>query len=465
VDHEGNGVSDWTLASLVRDTGAELLRWGPGPFRGVSTDSRRIAAGEVFVALVGTRHDGHAYVPTAVAAGATAVVASRSDVDLPEGSAWLQVGDTLESFGDLASAYRRALATRVVAVTGSNGKTTTKEMIASVLAASGASIAKNVGTENNLVGVPQTLLRLGGEERYAVVEMGMNHPGEIWRLTEIARPDVGVITNVGPAHLEGLGTLANVAAAKGELALAMPAGSTLVVNGSDPWLVPLAASFPGRTIQTGENGPVRAIAAEPLEGQAQLLSLEIDGRTVDARLGCVGAHNVANALLAAAVGTAFGMDAATIAEGLERFEPPPMRLELVRLANGACLWNDVYNANPASIEAALTALAAEPAKRRVVVVGEMWELGEEEAKYHREVGRRVAELGLDLLLAVGRLADEVAAGARDGGLPSERVERFDAPAAAAARLRAMLREGDVVLVKGSRGARMEEVVTRLRGSG
>jgi UDP-N-acetylmuramoyl-tripeptide--D-alanyl-D-alanine ligase len=434
-----------------------------GPFRGVSTDSRQIGAGEVFVALAGPHHDGHDFANEAVARGARAVVVARDDLELPQDVASIRVPDTLEALGDLAAAYRRRLAVRVVAVTGSNGKTTTKEMIAAVLAACGAKVAKSAGTENNRVGVPLTILRLSGEERFAVVEMGMNRPGEIWRLAEIARPDVGVITNVGPAHLEGLGSLENVAAAKAELALGLPVGAPLVVNGDDPRVRAIADAYPGPTLRTGRDGEVRLRRARPVEGGlAQALEVEIDGERIELRLRCPGRHNVSNALLAAGVGRVLGVDPRTIAAGLEAFLPPPMRLERVVLPSGACLWNDAYNANPASVVAALEVLAAEPARRRLAVLGEMRELGEEAARWHREIGRAAAVAGVDRLVAVGGYAEETVAGAREAGLPPPRTAAFAEVAEAAEALRGELRAGDVVLVKASRAARLERLVAALQ---
>ena len=455
----------WTLRDLVGATGATLRQWGAGPFAGVSSDTRQIGPGDVFVALAGPNHDGHDFAAAAVESGATAGIVSR-DLPPPDGEvAWLRVTDTLDALGDLAAARRRRLRAKVVGITGSNGKTTTKEMIAAVLAASGAKVAKNVGNENNLVGVPKTFFRIAGDEEFVVVDMGMNHAGEIWRLAEIARPDVGVLTNVGPAHLEGLGSIGNVAAAKGELALAMPRSSTLVANVSDARVAAIAEGFPGRTLHAANGGPVRLLGSESLAPGGQRLTLEIDGRRVETALCAVGAHNATNALLAATVGVAFGLPPEAIAEGLASFVPPPMRLEIVRLASGAVVWNDAYNANPASVDAALAALAVEPAERRIAVLGEMWELGSEAARWHREIGRHAAEWKVDWVVAVGRLAEEMVAGARETGLPPSRTDACGSPEAAAALLTGELRDGDLVLVKGSRAARLETLVTILGEKG
>ena len=455
----------WSLPELLRATGARLLQWGPGPFRGVSTDTRTLAAGDVFVALTGPNHDGHEFAGAAVEAGATAALVSRDRPPPDDAVAWLRVTDGLEALGDLAAARRQRLPAMIVGVTGSNGKTTTKEMIAAVLAASGAKVARSAGNENNLVGVPRTLLRLEGDEDFVVVEMGMNHAGEIWRLAEIARPDVGVITNVGPAHLEGLGSLENVAAAKGELALAMSSRATLVVNASDPRVARIGEQFHGRALHAANGGPVRSIGARAAGDGTQRMTLEIAGKTIEVRLRAVGAHNVTNALLAATVGVSFGLSPETIAAGLERFAPPPMRLEIVRLPGGALVWNDAYNANPASVEAALAALAAEPASRRVAVLGEMWELGDEAPRWHRRIGRLAAEWKVDWVVAVGRLAEETVAGARETGLPPSRTDVCATPEAAVERLAGELRRGDLVLIKGSRAARLETIARALGEKG
>jgi len=448
----------WTLPRILAASGGELVRWGTGPFRAVSTDSRQVGVGDVFVALRGQRFDGHEFVGAALERGATAAMVEHEG-GLPGQAAWIRVADGVRALGDLAAAWRRQLGVRVVGVTGSNGKTTTKEMIAAVLGASGAPVAKSRGTENNLIGLPQTLLRLTGEEAFAVLEMGMNHAGEIWRLAEIARPDVGVITNVGPAHLEGLGTLANVAAAKGELALALSSTATLVVNGKDPRLQAIAGRFPGRVILVGGE-TIRALSTSPLPN-GQRVEIEVAGRRATLDLAIRGAHNVQNALLAVGAGVAFELPLDAIAAGLNGFTAPPMRLESVRLPNGARILNDAYNANPASMEAALMALAAEPGRRRIAVLGEMWELGDDAARYHREVGG-AAGRAVDVLVAVGAHADELTAGALEAGMPAQSIERCANAAAAAEWLAGRLEGDDVALIKGSRGAKMEQILERLR---
>ena len=452
----------WTLSEILGATGGELRRWGPGPFLGFSTDSRTLSPHEVFVPLKGPHFDGQEFLADAVARGASAALTSK--LELPGSAAHVGVDDGLRALGDLAAAHRRRLPVRVVGVTGSNGKTTTKEMIAAVLGSGGAKVAKTHGTENNLVGLPQTLLRLSGDEAFAVLEMGMNHPGEIWRLAEIARPDVGVITNVGPAHLESLGSLANVAAAKEELALALSPQAILVINGDDPRLVAIGERRLGRTIVAGASGRVRAVASSAC-GAGQRLEIEVDGRRKSVEIAMRGAHNLHNALLAVAVGIAFELDLEATLDGLRRFTPPPMRLEVVDLATGARILNDAYNANPASMEAALAALVAEPGRRRIAVLGEMWELGDEATRYHHQVGRVAGALPIDRLIAVGSYAGEMAEGAVEAGFRSDAVQRAASTAEASEWLMGLLRAGDVVLVKGSRAAHMEDIVQALRGRG
>jgi UDP-N-acetylmuramoyl-tripeptide--D-alanyl-D-alanine ligase len=460
---EAGLVSRWTLPEILAATGGELLQWGPGPFCGISTDTRQTRPGEAFIALRGPRFDGHEFVADALSRGATAVIVSK-EIAVPDGVAHIRVGDGLRALGDLAAARRRALPLRVIGVTGSNGKTTTKEMIAAVLSAGGEKVAKSRGTENNLVGLPHTLLGLSGDEDFAVLEMGMNHPGEIWRLAEIARPDIGVITNVGPAHLEGLGSLANVAAAKEELALELAPAGVLIVNGSDPRLVEIAERFTGRKVLVGGKESLRALSSQPTPA-GQKIEIESEGRRASVEVRIRGRHNVENALLAIATGLSLGVDVETALAGLAAFTPPAMRLEVVVTQSGARILNDAYNANPASTEAAIAVLAGEPARRRFAVLGEMLELGSEAPRYHREVGAAVARARVDGLLAVGRYGAEMTAGALEAGLPEALAERCGSAAEAANRLAARLADGDVVLVKGSRGAKMEEIVSRLREQG
>lgn len=459
---------EFGLDELLAVTRGELASaGGPRAVRGIATDSRTLEPGEAFVAIRGERHDGHAWIGAAVARGAGAVIVQRG-VDLPArvpaSCTVIVVRDTLAALGDLARWHRRRRAATVLAVAGSNGKTTTKEMVAAICRAAVGSdaVLATRGTQNNLVGLPLTLLRLG-DERVAVVELGMNHPGELWRLTEIADPDVGVITCVGPEHLEGVGSIRGAAEAEGELFRRLRPSAVAIVNADDPWVRSVAASFPGRRIRfaTEGEGEVRArdIHEAGLDGSS--FRLWLGGSEMAVRLAIPGRHNVSNALAAAAMAYAIGVDPSAVRAGLEAVETPGMRMQVVRLPGELTVLNDAYNANPASMAAALATLASSPAGRRLAALGEMRELGAAAAEAHEELGRLAARAGVDRLYLLGPLAEIVSRGARDAGLPAEAIVVAADHADLAARLRADCRPGDLVLLKGSRGAAMETVLAHL----
>jgi UDP-N-acetylmuramoyl-tripeptide--D-alanyl-D-alanine ligase len=464
----------WTGRDVSEATGADGTLALGRVFNAVCTDSRRIEPGCLFIALRGPRHDAHDFAAGAIERGAGAVLVERIPAGV-DATRVLRVADTLRALGDLAAWTRRRWGGTVVALTGSNGKTTTKEMLASICAgAYGGAVCKTQGNLNNLIGLPLTILGLGGDERAAVLEMGMNAPGEIARMTEIAAPDVGVITNVGPAHLEGLGSIEGVAKAKGELFAGMQRDATIAVNMDDPWVARLAADFPGRRIEFGEGREVTARDALDRGWDEIAFRLEVGGRAAAVRLAMAGLHNVQNALAAAAAAHALGLDLDVIVAGLEAAVAPAMRMEVVRLANGVTVVNDAYNANPASTLAALRAVAHMPG-RAIAVLGEMRELGAASAALHRDIGRAAAEIGFAVLLAVGSEAEHTAAGARAAGGMMEIHVCPDA-ATAAETVAVLWRPGDAILVKGSRGpdteegvrrygARMVEVVRRLEEKG
>jgi UDP-N-acetylmuramoyl-tripeptide--D-alanyl-D-alanine ligase len=436
----------------------------------VCTDSRRAAPGALFVALRGPHHDAHAFVAEALARGAAAALVEHVPAGVDPQRAFV-VGDTLRALGDLAAYTRRRWAGPVAAITGSNGKTTTKEMLASVL---GDTALRTHANENNLIGLPLTLLRVTDAHRAAVLEMGMNALGEIARMTEIAMPDVGVITNIGPAHLAGLGSIEGIAHAKGELFAGMRADRCIAVNTDDPWVVRVAARFAGRRVEFGAGGEVAAAEVRDRGFDGVAFTLRIGARSAPVQLRMPGRHNVQNALAAAAAAHALGIRIDAIADGLSRAAPARMRLEVVRLANGVTVVNDAYNANPASTEAALDTIARTPG-RTIAVLGEMRELGADSATLHRRVGAHAAAVGIGWLIAVGPEAEHVAAGARATGAALE-VTVCDTAAQAAALIIARWRSGDVIVVKGSRGAdgeegvrrygaRMAEVAVRLEAAG
>lgn len=438
---------------------------------GVNTDTRSLEPGELFWALVGERFDGHDFMGLALEQGAAGVVGESARVQslpLPPGRVAIGVEDPLEALGDLASWWRRMHGAAVAALTGSAGKTSTKEMAAAVLDREGATL-RNRGNLNNLVGLPLTLLGLRGDHRYAVLEMGMNRPGEIGRLTEIADPDVGLITNVARAHLEGLGDLQAVARAKAELLDRMRPGATAVLNGDDALLMTEARRFGGRivTFGLGPENQVRAERVRALGRSGTRFDLVWGAEQTEVRLHAPGRQNVLNALAAAALTGSLGADLLSVSKGLEMFRGVPGRFTVMDLPGGGILVDDTYNANPSSLEAAmdsLTDLVGERG-RLIVCLGDMLELGRETVPAHLEAGRMAAERGAAHLLVLGEQADHVIRGARDGGLHAERTHWMHNHEEMANGILDLLENGDVVLLKGSRGMQLERVVERIAGAG
>jgi UDP-N-acetylmuramoyl-tripeptide--D-alanyl-D-alanine ligase len=459
---------EFDLDEVLAATRGELVRLGDRVrFPGVATDTRSIRPGEIFVPIRGATHDGHRYLDRAAGGGAGAVLVERGWAEHPLACTVVAVRESLAALGDLAAFHRRRQPAQVLAVAGSNGKTTTKEMTATILreAWGAGAVLHTPGTRNNLVGMPLTLLALRASQRVAVLELGMNGPGEVWRLAEIAAPDAGVITCVAPEHLEGVGSLHGAAEAEAELFRRLRPSATAVVNADDPLVVAAAAPFPGRVVRFGTDGEVRAegVTDHGLEGTT--FRLRADGGETTVRLPVPGRHNVGNALAAAALARLAGASLDAVRAGLERFEAPSMRMQVQRLPNRITVINDAYNANPASMAAALQTLAATPATRRLAVLGEMRELGAETEAAHRELGRAAAASAPDLLLAIGPWAGLVRDAAVAAGLAPDRIAVADDHAAAAEHLRVACRPGDLILLKGSRGASLEAVLAHLLGDG
>jgi UDP-N-acetylmuramoyl-tripeptide--D-alanyl-D-alanine ligase len=441
----------------------------------VSTDSRSLREGELFVALRGPRFDAHDHVGEAFGRGAWGAMVeerawrdgkvNRQVSDFP-GRAIISVGDTARALGDLAAWYRSRLDLKVIGITGSNGKTTTKEMTASI-AGRRWKVHKTEGNFNNLIGLPLTVLGLDETHEVAVLEMGMNRRGEIRRLAQIARPDVGVVTNAGLAHLEHLGSIEAVAAAKGELIETLGPGATAVLNADDRRVAALAVSFPGRVITfgLGPGADFRALEIRGGEG-GDSFTLSSPLGTRDISLPLPGEHNVRNALAAAAAAFALGAGLDVIGEGLAAVRPVPMRFALHSYLDGIRVVNDAYNANPDSMESALRSLKMMQSRgRHAAVLGDMLELGEESPGAHRRLGKEAAAASLDLLVAVGRFAEETVRGAVEAGLPRERIVVVPDCRGAAEALGAWLGPGDLVLLKGSRGVALEEVLGLLESEG
>jgi UDP-N-acetylmuramoyl-tripeptide--D-alanyl-D-alanine ligase len=440
------------------------------PFAGVGTDSRNVAEGQLFVALAGPNFDGHDYVARALTAGAAGALVRQgfSLPAMPE-ACLIQVADTLTALGDLAHAWRDEHDALVVGLTGSNGKTTTKEMLAAILKQRHRVLATK-GNLNNLIGLPLTLMQLNDTHTACVLEMGMNAPGEIARLTEIAAPEVGLVTNVGPAHIGMLGSLTAIARAKAELYAGLAPSATAVVNLDDPLLAPYAKSLACRVLGFGLDAKeARAVRGRDVSamGGRQAFTLELPGEEpVRVRLAVPGRHNVVNALAAAATACALGLGAETILAGLEEFRQVPGRLTIIARPGRPTLIDDTYNANPASLAAGLEALAViASGRRRALILGDMYELGDHAPVLHRDCGRAAAASGVALVLALGAQAREVAQGAAEGGLAPDKALAFTEMADLLAAAHELLNEFDVVLVKGSRAMAMERAVKALSGQG
>lgn len=439
-----------TLAATARRLRQPLLGADAAYLR-VCTDTRSVRAGDLFVALKGERFDAHDFVAQAAAQGAVGALVSRT-LDAP--IAQIVVPETLQALQALAASWRADFELPLIAVTGSNGKTTTKQLLAALFAARGPVLATE-GNLNNHIGVPLTLLKLCGDHRTAVVEMGASAAGEIDLLARLAAPTVGIITQAGDAHLEGFGSRAGVAKAKGELFAVLRDG-TAVINADDAYVglwKQLAGSNRIVTFGFAAHADVRAENLRSSAEGNQFTLLTPEG-AAEVSLPLPGRHNIANALAAAAAGVALGLPAPLIAQGLQRVEAPKGRVVSHRTSEGGRVIDDSYNANPSSLAAAMTMLSKEPG-RRVLVLGDMAELGPTAAALHARAGTEAKALGLDALFTLGTLSAEAA---RVFGIGGKTFTELDALVAA---LKPLLNKGTTVLVKGSRSARMERVVAGL----
>ena len=422
----------------------------------VSTDSRTLQSGDLFVPLRGENFDGHRFIEQAAERGAAGAMVEESwKGSTPKNFALIRVPDTLVAYQSLAASYRRSLSVKVIAITGSNGKTSTKDFVAAILSR-GFRVTKTEGNFNNHVGLPQTMLAATASDQIAVWEIGMNHPGEIAALAKLAAPDAAIITNVGVAHIEFMGSREAIAAEKGTLAEAVDVGGTVILNGDDSFSESIAQHTHAKIILAGiENGTVRAIDVSQSATGCEFTILE-GAHRCRAQLPVPGIHMVQNAMLAVAAGRAFGLSLEECAAGLASTPLTKARLQIKEI-NGIQFIDDSYNANPDSMKAALRTLVELDADgRRVAVLGQMNELGEESERGHREVGETAAALGIDELFAVGEAGAAIAQAARKAGL--ENSSTVDSPEEAARRLSATASPGDLILVKGSRTARMERVL-------
>lgn len=463
-----------SVEDVVEATGGELVRRGSAnATTGVTTDSRRVSKDALFIGLRGESFDGSKYAADAAHQGASTVVVERRWVESTLASnmaaSVISVDSGVRALGLLAAWHRSKMPARIIALTGSNGKTTTKEMLASILKNAHPTLATE-GNLNNEVGAPLTLLNLTPEHRYAVVELGMNHEGEIARLASVVRPDVGLVTNVAEVHVEHFDEgIAGVSHAKGELFHALSLSGTAVANADDEWVMKRALAAGRKTLTFGHapDADVRLVEVLSHDGAGLRLCVEFGGQQHEWRLPVVGLHNAMNACAAAAAALAFGLSADLIADGLTTARPPGRRLRLSPIGEtGAALLDDCYNANPASTVAALRTLCelARPLSR-IAVVGDMRELGAQEEEGHRLVGRVAADSSLKLLVAFGDASRFVADEAARRGCSADRIVVTNDPETAADAVRAVLSRNDVVLVKASRGTRLERVSDLLTSPG
>jgi UDP-N-acetylmuramoyl-tripeptide--D-alanyl-D-alanine ligase len=439
------------FAGAVRQNGSEKIR-----VSSLSTDSRTTRPGDLFVALHGDNFDGHQFVDQALQRGAIgAIVETKFSGKVAPEFCLLRVTDTLAAYQQLAARYRQSLGLKVVAITGSNGKTSTKDFTASVLARR-FRVTKTEGNFNNHVGLPRTILEAGARDEIGVWEIGMNHPGEIAPLAAIARPDVAIITNIGVAHIEFMGSREAIAQEKGDLAASLGPEGILILHSADEFAQTIAGRTQGRVIFAGiDGGEVQARDIAQTPGGAEFELLE-GAHRCHGVLPVPGLHMVQNALLAVAAGRAFGLSLEECAAGLAAAPLTRARLQ-IKTIRGVQFIDDSYNANPDSAKAALrTLVELETGGRRIAVLGQMLELGAESRRGHREVGETAASLGIDHLIALGKDSAEIAAGAKAAGLTNSSM--VETAGLAAARLAEIAQPGDLVLVKGSRSARTERVL-------
>ncbi len=431
--------------------------------KGISIDSRNVKEGELFVALKGDRFDGHDFVPDAIKKGAWGALVERAALEHKFSSLGglkniLPVEDTLYALQEMAHLHREKFTIPVVGITGSNGKTTTKEMLASILKQKGP-VLKNEGNLNNHIGVPLTLLKMNDSHWAGVIEMGMSAPGEIDTLARLATPTVGVITNIGPAHLEFLGSMDKVAEAKGELLDNLKSDATAVLNADDEQFGVLKKKFAGRLMTFGIANKADVMASDVRqENEYSDMTIMAEGTRINVRLRAVGIHNVYNALAAAAAGLAVGVPIEAVQFGLDDFLPVAGRSEIKKI-EGRTVLADYYNANPASMEAAIkTLVSLKSGRKAIAVIGDMLELGEASAEAHREIGRTAARFKVDLLITIGELATFVEKGALDAGMKREQVLEAKSRESAGKLLKQRTGPGDVILIKGSRGMKMEKIL-------
>lgn len=459
------------VSELLKATGGRLIQGDlKREISGISTDSRKIKEYELFITLKGPKYDGHNFAQEAIKKGACGVLISNSqfpiskllitDHRLP---ITILVRDTLEALGQIAEYYREKFDLPVVAVTGSTGKTTTKDMIASILSLE-LSVLKTQENFNNEVGVPLTLFQLSKKHQVVVLELGMSALGEIERLTRISSPKIGVITNVGEVHLQYLGNVRKVALAKAELVYALGKDDVAILNTDDPYVRDMRKRIKARiiTYSIRKRAQVRAKEIENLREEGMRFILRIGKESLSIYLRCLGYHNIYNALAAASTAHALGMKKEMIQEGLSQFRPLAGRMKIMRM-RGLTILDDTYNASPKSFIAAIDTLRnLSPRGRKILVVGDMLELGERAPLAHKETGIYIAHSGIDMLITCGELAGYLAQGALEAEMEKRRIISCQNKEEAWGKLSSLAREGDTILIKGSHATGMEEIIKKLK---
>ena len=458
----------FSIDQIIKAVGGALISGtAQNTVCGISTDSRLVEKGNIFIALQGENFDGHNFVQKVVGRGAASVLISNpSMLDLEKfdkAVSVIKVSDTLQALGDLAHNYRQRFSLPVIGITGSSGKTTTKEMMATIISRQ-KNVLKTEGNLNNLIGLPQTLFRLTQEHELAILEMGTNTRGEIKRLTRIAAPSIGLITNIGPAHLEGFGSVEVVALEKSDLFFNMPQAGIAVANLDDEAVKIIAERWNGRRVNysMSPNADVAVSDIEKNGARGMRFNLNINGLSQKVEMKIAGIHHVYNAMAAAACAWTAGIEPETIKDGLSAFLPVGGRMEMIKLQNGAYLIDDSYNANPASVREALMTLKDLKSNHNgYVFLGDMLELGDAALEMHRRIGTLLGTIGVNAVFLQGEYGATIAAAAMEGGMSQEKIFIMEDSNEGILFLKRYLKKGDWVLVKGSRRMKMETIVAQI----
>ncbi len=448
-------------SEIMDAVGGSLLSGsGETEITGVSTDSRTISAGNLFIPIIGEKFDGHDFIGQAFERGAAACLTSRKNVPAVSGTV-IQVADTLKALGDLASFHRKRFNIPIVGITGSVGKTSTKDMVAAVLSQQ-YRVLKTEGNFNNEIGLPLTILNMDESHQCGVIEMGMSGFGEISRLSRISLPDIAIITNIGLSHIEKLGSRQNILKAKMEILDGLSKNGTVILNIDDRLLSGMKNLLPYKTLFYGldDDADYQAFDIKSAGEHGTYFKIEINDRTFEVHIPVPGIHNVHNALAAIAVGVELKVPIEKIIKGIGEFTPGKMRLNIMSF-NGIKIINDTYNASPQSMEAALNVLKEIEGNRKIAVLGDMLEMGSWAEKAHKNVGKYVFETGANFLITVGENGRNIAKGALESGMNPDNVHMCEDNQQIVKLLKSLACNGDVILVKGSRGMRMEEIVERL----